>query len=337
MTTITIKQSSQLAICMPTRNRPLILAVSLAALIEAIRPFGIPIYISDNSTNDDTCNVVQSLQKEYLYLHYSRCEEDLEADANFERALRLPNTKYRWLFGDHYKIEVDFDLKNLLMLLDGNYDLIALNSRNRIKNIKSGMYDDPVFVLESLGWHLTMMTALVYSEQLLREINFKRYYGTFLTQTLSIFDEFSLGKVKFYWLADIAIGSYPINPYESWHPRALTVFVRDWFHGVMSLPPKYGTTAKQVAIMAHASNVSLFSLRGMVYLRALGAISFVKIREVRKELPFVFRFDRRVFLYCSLLIPRPVAGIALKFYLKNHNKKTDLKKEYQQQRKVGVQ
>ncbi|HJW57961.1 MAG TPA: glycosyltransferase [Burkholderiaceae bacterium] len=312
--TIANTQCKLLAICLPTRNRAAMLAESLAALIERMRPFGIPIHVSDNSTNGDTGKVVQTLQAQYPFLHYSRCERELEADANFERALRLPDTKYRWLFGDHYKIEEGFDLNILLSLLEADHELVALNSRNRIQGIKSGKYADSVFVLEKLGWHLTMMTALIYSDRLLDRIDFKRYYGTFLTQTLSIFDEFSSRELDFYWLANIAIGSYPIDPHESWHPRALTVFVRDWFHGIMSLPPKYGTAAKQVAIMAHASNVSLFSLRGMIYLRALGAIDHAKVRAVKKEIPFVFRFDRRVFLYCSLMIPRFVAELALKGY-----------------------
>ncbi len=317
-------QSNILAICLPTRDRPRLLSESLTLLIERVRPYNIPIYVSDNSTNSDTSILIKKLQLNYKFLHYSRCEKDFEADENFVRALSLPETKYRWLFGDHYKIVDDFDLNILLSLLSAGYELIALNSKNRIKDIESGKYSDSIFVLEKMGWHLTMMTSLIYSEKLLDRIDFTRYYGTFLTQTLSIFEEFSKKEIDFYWLADIVVGSYPIDPHMSWHPRALSVFVRDWFHGIMSLPPKYGTLAKQTAIMSHASNVSLFSLRGMIYLRAVGAIDLAKIMAVKKEISFVFRLDRKIYLFLSLLVPRLFAKLALKAYeysqRKNHSR-----------------
>nr|WP_297383162.1 glycosyltransferase [uncultured Roseateles sp.] len=320
--TIADTQSRLIAVCLTTRNRPAMLAESLANLIDRLRPHGIPIHVSDNSTNDESSTVVRSLQAGYPFLHYSRCERDMAADENFERALHLPDTKYRWLFGDHYRIADDFDLRVLLSVLEADHELIALNSNNRIKGIASGPHGDPSFVLKELGWHLTMMTALIYSDRLLQRLDFKRYHGTFLSQTLSIFDEFARRKIDFFWLADIAIASYPMDPYDSWHPRALSVFVRDWFHGVMSLPPAYGTATKQVAIMAHASNVSLFSLRGMIYLRALGAVDLSKVKAVRKEVPFAFRLDRRIYLYCSLMIPRVVARLALKVYMKTRGGNT---------------
>ena len=314
--TIPVGQSKLLAVCIPTRNRPEMLAECLSRLVERLRPWSIPIYLSDNSTNSNTVVIAKEIQAEYPFLHHSRCENDLDADHNFVRALGLPDTKYRWLFGDHYKIDDKFDLSILFTLLEAGHELIALNSRNRIRGIESGSYSDAVFVFEKMSWHLTMMTSLIYSDRLLERMCFERYYGTFLCQTLSIFEEFSRRKLDFYWLADIAITSYPIDPFESWQHRALTVFVKDWFNGIMSLPPRYSFASKQVALMSHASNVGLFSFRGMVYLRALGAVDWVKVKDVRKEVPFVLRIDRRLALYFALLTPRFITSLALKIYMR---------------------
>ena len=290
--------------------------MSLRALIEVVREPSIGIYLSDNSSDDETRVVVAALASEYPYLHYSRCPEYLEADENFERALKLSTTKYRWLFGDHYKIVDEKALKQVLELLEEDFDLIVLNSNKRIRNLVSGVYTDKDATLSTLGWHMTMMTALVYNSEFLAKLNFPRFKGTFLSQTLTIFERLAESRFSLYWVQDVVIGSFHFDPSTSWHPRALQIFVRDWFHGVMSLPPTYTFESKKLAIMSHASNVSLFSLKGMIYLRGLGAINLKSVKAYIKELPYVFRADRLLYLLLSLLVPVFIARFVQTIYFK---------------------
>jgi abequosyltransferase len=306
--------SDTLAICIPTRNRPAVIARTLTELIERTAPYQIHIYVSDNSTNTETLELVTELLRRHSHLHYSKCERDLGADENFERALKLPKTKYRWLFGDRYRIDREFHVERLLELLPDNHELIAVNARGRVRNIPSGAYSTPSFVMEELGWHLTMMTCLIYSRELVARLDFQRYYGTFLTQTLSVLESFSRNQASIYWLEDFVVDSDPISSEIAWHERALTVFVRDWFYGVLSLSPQYSPASKQRLLLTHSVESRLFSPKSILYLRSIGAISLQKVRAVHRELPFVVTLSQRLLIYIACFLPQNSTALAIAVY-----------------------
>ena len=70
--------------------------------------------------------------KVYDYLFYSKNEENLGPDVNFELSLKLPDTKYIWLIGDTQLITMDV-FKGAVENADFNYDAIILNDTSRVK------------------------------------------------------------------------------------------------------------------------------------------------------------------------------------------------------------
>lgn len=300
---MTLQASTLLAICLPTYERQDLLARCLEELVTVVRPYGIPIYVSDNCSTDGTADVVKRFAQSYSLLHYSRPEENLPVDDHFRRVLSLPNTEYRWLFGDHYRIASTSGLERLLSQLDGRPDFAVLNGEHRIKGISSQSYIDQNRLLGELGWHMTMMSALVYSARALAQLNFDRYKNTNLLQTLTIFEYLDGKPFEVAWVSDEIVGGFYVNPVNGWHDQALEIFARRWFTGIMSLPPGYRYDVKLQAIRSHAANVYLFSPKGALYLRSIGALSFGRLHRHRRELPFVFGRKQISYLWLIAMIP----------------------------------
>ena len=99
------------------------------------------------------------------------------------------------------------------------------------------------------------------------------------------------------------IGGIGATPKNSWHGRALQIFVRAWFVGIMSLPPGYAYEAKLRALRAHAEHVSLFSFRGLLHLRAIGALDPALVRSYARELPYVLDARQVALLRAVALLP----------------------------------
>ncbi len=247
--------------------------------------------------------MVARLQAGYDLLHYSRCDAPLSVDDHFRRVLALPDADYRWLFGDHYRIVGDAALRRLLAALDDDPDVVVLNAEGRVHGIPTQTYTQQDRVLAELGWHMTMMTALVYRADALAQMNLERFRGTQLIQTLSILEYLDGRDFRLHWLADAVIGGIGATPKNNWHGRALQIFVRGWFVGIMSLPPGYAYDAKLRALRAHAEHVSLFSLRGLLHLRAIGALDPALVRSYARELPYVLDARQIALLRAVALLP----------------------------------
>jgi len=87
-------ESPILAIAIPTFNRAETLRSNLPSLILEIKEYSIPIYVSDNSANDDTKEVINELRKQYEFLFYYKNTKDLGHDKNSFYVAQLPESDY---------------------------------------------------------------------------------------------------------------------------------------------------------------------------------------------------------------------------------------------------
>ena len=154
-----------ISITIPTYNRAPFLDACLEYHIPLARKHNVKIFISDNASDDHTQEVVKRRCAEYALISYIRNQDNLGADANFEQSLKLADTEYVWLLGDTYTIpEKGLDyLVNLLTSRSVVYDLIVFNWKNRVKDAMSQDYADPNKILSDIGWHMTCLSTLVYS------------------------------------------------------------------------------------------------------------------------------------------------------------------------------
>lgn len=275
--------NDKLAICIPTYNRATILRDALNHLIPIASQFNVAIYVSDNASTDDTPSILENSHSQYPFVFHHRNAENIGMDSNFAMALNLSPAKYAWLLGDDDRIHPEALVEVLTRIESSNDDLLLLNggsperSKGRVSGQASRIYEDVDELLRTLGWHATWISGLVISKQIIRQMNFQKYIGSYFSHFGSLFDALAQQtKVRIYWHDRSSF--FPSSSAEfSWAPRVLEIFSDKWVRVVDSLPQSYSEVSKQTCIRAHSLHTGLFSVKGLLNLRAQGAISQQKI------------------------------------------------------------
>lgn len=275
---IHMKSDPVLCIVIPTFNRAAFLDQCLAFAVEAIGDHAVPICISDNCSSDNTAEVVKKWLAVYPLIRYSRNDDNMGPDRNFEVALKMGQADFVWLLGDTYRITpacVDHLIASLSGCTQGP-DVVVLNAAGRVTDVPSTVFTDANQLLTRLGWHMTCMSSLVYKRDVLAKAPYVRFRSTNFIQVGIIFEAIENRPFAVEWVADQSV--YGINIAgvikESWRARVFQVWVERWSNFVMSLPPSYTLTTKLACIKAHNSKSGLFSIGNMLSLRAENAFGW---------------------------------------------------------------
>lgn len=274
-------KNNHLAIAIPTYNRADILKENILYMMADLKKHNIPIYISDDSDNDDTKHMISSIKKNYEYLYYHKNIHRLGHDKNCFAALNLPSEKYISHLGDALFFEkgaIDF-----LVHVINNYDvdLIFVNMDLRNLDFDSGIKKNKNNILLELGWHLTLTGVTTFSEKSLDyisklELNKIRNFPHFAL----IFKILSENK-KAYWINEKLIsGNKKKKSY--WEKDAFKIFLFDWENVVKSLDDSYLKANKEQCILNHSKYTKLFGFRSMLKLRRVGTYNKQVLYEYRR-------------------------------------------------------
>ena len=278
-----VGKNQTLAIAIPTYNRAEMLKNNLLSIIDEVRDFSIPLYVSDNSPNEDTEKVVNELQDLYEYIFYFKKEPDFGHDRNILFTLQLPETEYVWLLGDSFSIG-NGAIKEVLDAIETERPgVIAVNAENRNLNINSGLYVNHNTVLNEFAWHLTLTGATIYSRDVLSDINKldSNNYTNF-PQIALIF--YYLAKKKsFYWINNKWAKS-SLNKKGYWASKMFNVFIDDWSNVVRNLPANYNDVIKEKVIIEHSLKSNIFGFKALLNARCLEAYSLNTYKKYEKEL-----------------------------------------------------
>jgi len=299
-----------LSICIPTYNRAEVLRGCLENIIPQVKKHDIPIYISDNASGDNTAEVISAACAKYPYIFYLRNSQNLGADINIERVLKMTKSKYAWLFGDKYRLfpgSIDIVLARLTSL---DCDLMVVNSSNkpnskenvhlRVKDIPGPtIYTDANKLLGDLGWHMTLISSLIFSSKLIYGADFNKYSGTQFVQVASIFGYFANKKNSIFWVASPLF--YGCEIASGWQVRTFDVFMRKWFVVIDSLPAPYTEEAKMQCIKDHGIKSGLFSFRNLLALRGQGHFNYGIYKNYEFYFPYITDVPRAVLIFISLM------------------------------------
>ena len=108
-----------LSICIPTYNRKNYLKQCLETMLPQVTKFGIPIFVSDNASEDGTEEMVKKLSSEYRFLFYKKQKMNVGVDINMLEVISLAQSKYAWWFGDD-DVLIDGGIQYLLDILNKN-------------------------------------------------------------------------------------------------------------------------------------------------------------------------------------------------------------------------
>lgn len=265
-----MKMNNLVCFTIATSNgRSKLLELALENLINVFENKKFKIFISDNSSNEENKYVISNIIEKYnyadIFYYYSPQTSDL--DSNVGNALKLAfnnsESKFIWLIGDS-NIFTKESLKQVLYLIDKDYDLIMINAQNRVMHIESREYTNSKDIFNDLGWHLTCIGTSIYKREFISIEILNRYYGTLFGQFAIIFEYLSTKNFKkAIWLKDINI---LINnkKVSSWIKEPYQVFSKNWSNVILSFPPLYTLEDKLQCIRNHDKYTYLFSLRNIL-------------------------------------------------------------------------
>lgn len=260
-----ITEKPLLSICLPTYNRDYMLDLLLTYLSPLALKYNIPIYISDNHSPDNTEKVVLKHIQTNPNIFYYKQAENIGPDKNFEYLLLNSNSKYKWLLSDSTILKEEELVLFLNRIKNTDFDFIITGSENRTDTYPSKLYSTPSELLEDLGWHMTYLSCLIYNERVLCNCMFSRFYKSCFLQTGIIFEYIITHTCNVFF--DNEIKTHILNVSDAnlcekrdhWDNIVFTVFSRNWYLFVMSLPVLYTYKSKDICIRRHAVEADLFN------------------------------------------------------------------------------
>lgn len=297
--------NNKLSLAIPTYNRPEILAENLEKMLPELMEYQIPVYISDDSDNDKTMILIESLQMQYSNIFYHRNPIQLGHDANCLETLSIPNSDYIWYLGDSIII-TNGGIKRILELIDSaEYDFLSVNDVNRPSiKIASGIYKYPSNLLIDLGWHLTLTGATIYNRKIF--VNIKNCYSYFLgtnfPQLGIILSYFPKGENGLYWLNEKIVIANAAKKASYWNTRVFSVFAKDWVCFIMSLPEEhYSNASKEITTKKHSKITGVFETESIINYRLNGILDYNVVVENWKYLKASSNVNIFLILFFSIL------------------------------------
>ncbi len=299
-------KNKKLAIAIPTYNRASILKENIVLMLDEIRQYSIPIYISDDSNDADTASMINAIKKEYEHIYYFKNTPGLGHDKNCLRTLALPTEDYIWYLGDSVIIKPGGIGKVLDVVENGNHDFIAVNVENRNLDLTSRIFNEGNALLLEIGWHLTLSGATIYANKIhgligsLDLVKCKNF-----PQTALIFERFARGdSAELYWINDKIVYSNK-NKKSYWSSAIFEVFLMDWDFFISSLPPFYLAKNKRFSIKKHSEKTGLFTFLSFLEYRSKGIYSYEVLQKYLKPI----RFNSKVNIVFLALISIAPKGL----------------------------
>ena len=128
-------------ICIPTYNRVNELKKCIESFLEGAKKYGIPIYVSDNNSDDKTEDMIKELQKEYGYIFYHKHTTNRGIDKNMVSAIEMAETEYALWLGSDDTLTSDA-ISKILNKLKEKPDLCILARENTVLRLKDS-FDNP--------------------------------------------------------------------------------------------------------------------------------------------------------------------------------------------------
>jgi len=275
--------NKQLSIAIPTFNRLAIFKKNLMDTMRLVRPYNIPIYISDDSDNDRIKNLVKEVLEDYEYIFYSHNYPALKHDLNYCRALQLPQSDYVWLIGDSVKFNDKAIEKVLTVIEKSKPNIISVNAENRNIDNDEFISIDSNQVFNNFGWHLTYTGTTIFPRDAIeysKNIDYSPFKN--FPQIATVFC-YLAKQCNFYWINDDLLVTDQ-KKISYWYQESFRTFIYDWENAVHALPNNYDLSLKQKVILDHSKESKIFSIRSLLKLKSYDAYNITILRSFRSSL-----------------------------------------------------
>lgn len=296
--------NKKLAIAIPTFNRSEIIEENLLQMLPELQHHDIAVYISDDSTDLKTQEVVTRLQMQYEHIYYRHNQPGLGHDRNFFATLAMPDCDYVWYMGDSLYFPQGV-ISEIIEVLDGVVDFCFVNYRvedNICRHITS-VHD---FLVERT-WYLTLTGATIYGrkprvllQQQGRILNWKNF-----VQLGMILEYCSTHSASMYWFGKPALCVNEKKKSSYWAKNAFIVFVGDWSMLIRSFQGYFSESEIRTVIRSHAIVTRLFYFKHLLFLRRQGGLSLELLQKFKKDFPVASPISP-IWAYLIALVPASI-------------------------------
>jgi abequosyltransferase len=287
---------NDLSIVIPTHNRAKFLDFLLKSHIEVFRQFSIHVFIYNNASTDDTEQVINKWKEKYhLISSKTNIDDVIIADKSIENALKLSNTKYRWLLVDTYYLSPELVQHVSNMVAKNNEtDFYILNLNNLVTDIPSSSLYEENLLLSNFSTILACVGCQIYNEKIINSNNFNKYTGTNYVQLGIILEYINNNNFCANWVQELSVTSLesPNLEKRNWShgERVLEVAAKNWTKFIFSLPDSYSTKSKLMAIKNFGRQTNIFTIKGLLLMRVKGNLTYVNYKKYSKEIGLLVKY-----------------------------------------------
>lgn len=297
---------TKLAIAIPTYNRAGMLHFNLLQILDELIAFEIPVYVSDDSTNEETASFIEELKRKHSLFYYRKNEVRLGHDLNCLSTISYPSETYVWYLGDSMIIKKGAIKKIIACVQDESYDFISCNAEGRNLSIEDNVYEFGNDVFRDLCWHLTMTGVTIYNKKKLLDLtNFEILKFKNFPQTAIIFEQFASKESKLLWINDKLIFNNP-NKNSYWAHKVFEVFIDDFRNFLYNLPNYYSLKSKDKVLLQHSVQTGIFSYHSFVIYRTQLFFNYTIFKKYKNDFKKVTNANTQVLMIISLIWVAPL-------------------------------
>ena len=179
-----------LGICIPTYKRPDQLRRCVESIIRTAAPFGVPIYVADDSADDTNVATMAELQKQYPLVFHHRNPKNLGIDGNILNCVNLCECRHAWIIGEDDRMTPDAVATVLPVLERGERPFVYVNYsavdealevvlKERSLPLEADAERSAEDFFSSDSWSIGFIGSCVVQMDLWRRIEAARYVGTY--------------------------------------------------------------------------------------------------------------------------------------------------------------
>jgi len=266
-----------LGICIPTYKRPDQLLACVQSIIRSAGKHTIPIFISDDSTDDTNVATIEQLIASYPHIIHFRNSENLGIDRNILRSVDICSCRYAWLLGEDDRLlpgaissVMDVLKREDPPFLYVNYKSVDVSMKIVLKDRSLPlMQDDTIESSEFLArdaWSMGFIGSCVVRTEYWQAIKPDRYIGTYFAHVGRIM-EYLQGQSLFRIAEPLVLNRCGSPGTFSWTDSTFEV-VSGWKSLMKELEPLYGGKVCQASVQSFERAHGLSSLYFLAYLRA---------------------------------------------------------------------
>jgi hypothetical protein len=268
-----------LAICVPTYNRPEVIEELFIRCTDVYRDLRIDLYIYDSSEGDQTEKVVRRFQESNDFIYFVKIDSSIHSNIKVYNIYQLNGLRkkydYIWVCADFLRWSRNA-YAEIIMHLSENYDILIPNQRDA-QHLGDKLFIDKLEFFVTCAWQLTLYGAAILNvKTMLSEVNwdylFKKYtvperinhsHVCFYFEKILQLQEF-----KAFHLALSSDDFYisPIRKDSYWRNDALLCWGSYWPNAINTLPSYY-EQKKQEAILNHPKYTGILNTTYVLFLR----------------------------------------------------------------------